>query len=274
MPVPKRRLRRRICACLCEDLENRTLLSSIVWQNKGSDTSDTDSFNAIFGSDADIARADVQQALNDWSAMIRSFNFSIGPDQLPIFISADGTSGFGANASFGDEYQGKPIQGSISLNTGIVGRPDRGYYLDPHPEDDSEFRGNIINAYSGDAPSGSPAFGKYDLYTVIVLEMAHELGMNDAGAELFTSDPNGYLTDTGQTDKSLVGELWAYNGPDVQALFTTDNALTQDLGTPIHTAEPAAGNLVTLNGVTYYGAQDSDNAKFEISRRYLPSYLD
>jgi hypothetical protein len=274
MPSSKRRLRKPARVSLCEKLEERTLFSAIIWQNKGSDASDTDNFSAIFGADASLARADVQQALGDWSAVIQNFNYSVGPDQLPVYISADGAAGFGANASFGSEYQGKPIQGSISLNTGIANRPDRGYYLDPHPEDDGEFRGNIVNAYAADAPVGSPAFGKYDLYTVVALEMAHELGLNNSGSELFTSDPNHYLTDTGQTDKSLVGELWAYNGPDVQALFTTDNALTQDLGAPVHTAEPAAGNQVTLNGVTYYGAQDSDNAKFEIGRRYLPSYLD
>ena len=273
MRSARRRSRDLTVPVSCERLEGRTLLS-IVWQNKGSDSSDSDSFNAIFGAHADIARADVQQALDDWSAVIQNFNYAIGPNQLPVFISADGPAGFGANASFGSQYQGKPIQGSIDLNTGIASRPDRGYYLDPHPEDDAEFRGNIINAYAADAPSGSPAFGKYDLYTVVVLEMAHELGLNNSGGELFTEDPNHYLTDTGQTDKALVGELWAYNGPDVQALFTTDNALTQDLGSPVHTAEPAAGNLVTLNGVTYYGAQDSDNARFEINRRYLPSYLD
>ena len=81
--MPRRRAFAIRSAPLCEHLEVRRLLSSIIWTNKGTDASDDDNFNATFGADADIARADVQQALDDWASIIQNFNFSSGskPDQ-------------------------------------------------------------------------------------------------------------------------------------------------------------------------------------------------
>src|SRR5690348_5928709 len=104
--MPCRRNIAARCAPAWEHLEVRRLLSSILWINKGSATSDDDNFTATFGADADIARADVQQALNDWASIIQNFNFSSGPNQLKVSVSADGPAGFGADASFGDDIGG------------------------------------------------------------------------------------------------------------------------------------------------------------------------
>ena len=263
-----------------ERLESRTLLSAIVWTNEGSATNDSDGFNAVFGADAGIARADVQQALTDWDRVIANFNYPSGPDQMNVTLFMSGDPGFGAEADFGANVNGVPTGGSISINVWDTTKPDNGYYLDPTPQDDGEFRGGIVNAYAANATPNGPAAGKADLYTVVALETAHELGLNNSLAELFTINPNGYVGYTGQRDQArfrgnqVAGYLFTFEGPDVQALFTSDNAGTQDLGTAIHTAEPAAGNTLVRNGVTYYGAQDSDNAIFELGRRYLPSYLD
>src|SRR5205823_10580436 len=44
---------------------------------------------------------------------------------------------------------------------------------------------------------------------------------------------------------------------------------------PIYTPEPALGNYYKdANSIEYFGVQDTGNATFEGSRRYLPSLLD
>jgi hypothetical protein len=55
-----------------------------------------------------------------------------------------------------------------------------GFYLDPNPYGSSEFRGPIINAFIGMATPGGPADGKAALFTVVVAEMAHALGINNS----------------------------------------------------------------------------------------------
>ena len=51
------------------------------------------------------------------------------------------------------------------------------WFMDPTPFEHSEFLGNIINAFSGDAPGGGPAAGKGDFYTVVAAEMTHCMGL-------------------------------------------------------------------------------------------------
>src|SRR5215831_4552857 len=70
---PSRRLRWRP---LLDALEQRTLPSTILWTNRGSSSNDSDGFNAVFGSSADIARSDVDAAIADWQNTIASFNYS------------------------------------------------------------------------------------------------------------------------------------------------------------------------------------------------------
>jgi hypothetical protein len=52
-----------------------------------------------------------------------------------------------------------------------------GWYLDPTPDDNSEFMGGIVNAYSADATPGGPAAGLSDFYTVVAAEMTHCMGL-------------------------------------------------------------------------------------------------
>src|SRR5262245_58605859 len=59
-----------------EVLEDRTVLSTITWQNRGDSMNDTDGFNAVFGANAATARNDVAAAIAAWQAVIANFNYS------------------------------------------------------------------------------------------------------------------------------------------------------------------------------------------------------
>jgi hypothetical protein len=74
-PANNRARRKWNCQPQLEYLEDRTLLSTIIWQNAGSATADTDGFQARYGSDAATARAIVRAAIADWQAVIQDFNF-------------------------------------------------------------------------------------------------------------------------------------------------------------------------------------------------------
>jgi Ca2+-binding RTX toxin-like protein len=261
-----------------ECLEERQLLSTILWANRGSASSDTDGFNAVYGANAATARAVVDAAILAWQNVISDFHFSDGTNtfQLGVFTSSD-DGGTGASASFPTriDANGKPQAGNIHIGSGNNGHGG-GFFLDPTPTDSAEFRGNIVNAFAGDAPSDSPAAGLADLYTVVTLEITHELGLTSDSGLAFRQDPNHFLTNTHVTDKAFgVGTLFTFNGPSVQALFTSNNGGSggSDFGVALHTAEPS-NTFTDPAGVTFFGAQDSGNATFELGRRYLPSLLD
>src|SRR5262245_9992542 len=86
-PRPCQRDRRkanRTSRLLLELLEDRTLLSTIVWVNRGGDL---DGFDQVFGNQANIARADVDAALQAWQNVITNFNYSDGSNEFDMFLS-------------------------------------------------------------------------------------------------------------------------------------------------------------------------------------------
>jgi hypothetical protein len=261
-----------------EPLEDRTVLSTILWANRGVTSGPNDDrFNEVFGSRAEQARNDVAAALRAWQDLISDFHYADGSNTLTVNVSMDTSPGFGAAATFGGPWtdgEGKPTQGKIVVGTGddLLGS---GWFLDPDPVSSSAFRGPIINPYVAEATPGSPAEHLHDLFGVVAIEMAHVMGLNDASNEAFALDPNHYLTPTSKPDASdPPGTLWAFNGPDVQALFTTDNGDSESRPSALHVARPDPANRLTLGGITYFGAEDTDNASYDVGRRYLPTYLD
>src|SRR5207244_3266140 len=93
-----------------EVLEERALLSTIQWTNRGSAMNDSDRFNAVFGANADVARADVDAALRAWQNVITSFNYSsevMLNDTYSVSVSMSMTTGFGASASPTAQVDGK-----------------------------------------------------------------------------------------------------------------------------------------------------------------------
>jgi hypothetical protein len=262
-----------------ERLEDRNLMSTIQWVNEGTLTNDSDGFKAVFGSQAATARHVVEAAIKGWQDVIANFNYSDGSDTFSLTVNMDTSLGGhnrGASADFASKVDAnhKPMAGTIVLGAGDDGF-GAGYFLDPTPFESSEFQGTVINAYAANATSNGPADGLTDLYTLMNLEMTHEMGIIDDPNVQFLRDPNHFLQDANQADAADFGELWTYTGPDVQALLTTDNSGSNSSNSkPLHIAEPDAKNVVTLNNRTYFGVQDVGNPFYEFGRRYLVSDLD
>jgi hypothetical protein len=259
-----------------EILEDRTVPSTITWTNRGNG----DGFDAVFGNRANIARSDVDAALLDWQTMIANFNYPNGTNEYQVRISMSAQTGFGAATGLNFFWQngGKPNFADIQIQSGADGH-GAGWYLDPTPQNAEEFRGTIISPYTANATPGGPADQKADFYSVVAIEMAHAMGLNYQGNQLFTMDLNHYLSNTGVNDATVPagkGTLWTYNGPDAKALFTSNNggAGGSDTGHALHIALPNLNNQIVAGNVTYFGAQDTDVAIGSRSRRYTPSYLD
>jgi hypothetical protein len=256
----------------CEALERRVLLSSIVWTNRGNAS---DGFNGVFGGNAELARNVVDAALLAWQNVIADFNQSDGANTLSLNISMVPTQNNGGAAGDFDELDGIPISASITLDSGSDGQGG-GWFLDPTPGSNEEFRGDIINPFAGDAQFGSPAVGKFDLYTVVASEVCHALGLNPDGDQLFNEDPGGFLVNTGQGDAAFPGKgtLYRFTSPNVRMLYTSNNggATGTDTGDPVHIAEPVPGNIGNVGPDFYFGIEDVNNAQYEGNRRYLPSW--
>jgi hypothetical protein len=240
---------------------------NIVWTNRGPG----DGFDTIFGGGAatDLARANVDAAIDAWEQVITTLNrpSTPGDDTLDITVNmnpgATATS-CGGSASGNFDGDGWPTGGAINVNGNA-----NVWFIDPDPLEHSEFTGNIDNAFSGDAQTGSPAAGLCDMFTLVGSEIIHILGITSNGGSRFqTGGFNTQLTNTGTTC-SGPGDLWQFTGATITALMTSNNGGTggTDFGVPVHTAEPCA----SAAGLS--GANDGGNAIFEGSRRYLPSNL-
>jgi hypothetical protein len=256
-----------------EQLESRTVPSALIhWVNEGNAISDTDGFNAVFGSNAAIARSDVETAINQWVGSLQAFNYSDGSQFFFVTIKMGG-SGNGASAGSPSRFDpnGRPEADTITIGSGADGHGS-GWYLDPTPTSSEEFQGTIVNPYVMDATPGGPAAGLYDLESAALGGMTQALGMKPASGSAFNSSP--FFHNVGQADAATVGNLWVFDGPDVQALFTSDNNGNASTGGPLHTAEPSAANVVSYAGTTYYGFADAANPLQQTGRRYLLSYAD
>src|SRR4051812_5486670 len=58
-----------------EPLEVRTLLSNIIWANRGSQSGDSDRFGQFFGNNAEKARRVVDAAVAAWAHVVQDFNY-------------------------------------------------------------------------------------------------------------------------------------------------------------------------------------------------------
>jgi hypothetical protein len=249
----------------------------ISWSNRGSLTNDSDNFNAVFGpTRAEIARNVVEAAIMAWEYAIVDIHGQGGRNWIGVDIYADpSTTGWGGGelTKAVDDF-GIPIRGNITFNAGnATATPDRGWYLDATPSDHSEFMGSITNAFAGRAVAGA-ASGLFDLYTVVVSELAHLVGVGNGPT---SSDETRWETWNGYANSNVpdnnegggVGKLWYLYNPQFQQLMTSNNGGPggSDVGFPVHTSP---GNLfVAGDGMTYAGSQDAGNSRYAVSERYL-----
>jgi len=260
---------------------------SIVWTNRNTFTGTADNrFDDVFGTSAPAAQAVVDAALQAWQRVITSWNRSDGTSTMQVNISMD-PSATGLGGAGGPDAtapaDGKPRTGSITINRGNV-TPDpndsNGWYLDPFPNDYSEFQGAILNPFAGNPTAGVGG----ELYSVVAAEITHVLGLispkaggqgaNFVGYGLIGS---GYTQPTGQRDNAegggTSGYFYAFNGPSISHAMTSYNSGDSDddsWGNVIHTAGGTAN--FTHNGVNYRGTDDDGNAAGG-GERTLPSWV-
>jgi hypothetical protein len=244
----------------------------IRWTNRGTPTNDSDRFNSVFGAGAEAARQVVDAALRHFERMVGSFNYASGPDEynLSLSMSATGTS-LGASASLNTTLGGKPKSGTVTMGRGGTG--SSAWWIDPTPDDHSEFQGSILHAFTSDATPGGPADGRRDFYTVVCAEVTHCLGLY--GGLGMVPSWDALTTNTGIPDNAEgggVGNFWVFRGPSIKHLLTGNNGGPSGNAFPggVHSAGPTE-NGIFFDGLQYIGAHDIGNARYEASRRYFPN---
>src|SRR5262249_799969 len=100
------------------------------------------------------------------NALVRYQNAGLTPDQLPNVIAVNFVI-----PDMAPGVIGQTVGSTIYLSRDAAGY---GWFVDPTPDDDSEFTGQPMTAISG-----GPASGKIDLLTVVLHELAHEAGVPD-----------------------------------------------------------------------------------------------
>ena len=245
--------------------------ADIIWTNRGQAS---DNF-AVFGANATRAREVVDAVLIAFERMIGDFNYSNGTNNFNVNITTSGNhNGASASMNLATILSGKPKSGTVTMGRGGNGAGS-GWFFDPTPNDNTEFQGGIVNAFSGDATPGGPAANLGDFYTVVAAEIAHCLGLYGSVLPGWTArTTNTFIPDTAEAGSGNTGSrgyFYVFQGPSIKHLLTSNNGGGggSDWGSAVHAAGP--GVNVNFGGDTYTGSQDIGNAVYEFGRRYVPN---
>ncbi len=162
----------------CEQLENRSMMfAPIIWVNQHQ-------FGEPFGPvNSALAINIIGEAISEWSRAIDSFNYrNIGSADwskgfYELFVNVqnlnmNGNSSTLANATpHAVDGDGKPFGGHINIDVNAAGA---GWFFDPTPGDDYEFKNPISLFTAGGGPD------KQDLYSTVLHELGHALGLSSS----------------------------------------------------------------------------------------------
>jgi hypothetical protein len=304
-----RRRRARVATLYaCESLEQRQLLSTIVWANRGVLSGpNSDRVNDVFGPIyAGQVRPLIDAVLQSWSRVISNFNYPGGGNtyNMTIQFAASGTS-LGANAGpTSTASDGKPLTGSMTIGRGGDG-PDTdvdidgdgvpdpvgdgvGWFVDTTPFDNSEFESYNNNGFAGyNTDPASPAANLGDLYEVTLHEMGHAMGLlptaqiQARSTNINTSTPQtpspGSVDTIDAPASTPPSTYWRFDGAHVKTLETSYDSGGQS-GTQFNANgsqhHAPAGASATVNGVTYLGSDDLMTPYYSNNQRRLISDTD
>ena len=215
----------------CEPLEDRRMLANIVWENRAvfNDADPNDNrFDNVFGGATTLqAIGVVDAAIDHWERVIDNFNYPGGGDySITISMNAtavgNGPGPMGANGGFSATRDDKPSAGfmAIGWRSGIVPTPNlaAGWYLDPTPMEHSEFQGTFLNAF---VRQPSIALGGLDLFTVVLHELGHAVGLGATPQTLLQATDSG-ITDTINTPASTpASTYWRLADVSQESLWTS-----------------------------------------------------
>jgi hypothetical protein len=250
--------------------------TSIVWSNRGHPS---DGFDLNFGASAAAGRAVVDAVFDLWEGIITDWNRSDGTTTLQINLAIANSNGFGGGAHPDPivPNDGKPRTGVISLGRGNNSsnpNDSNGWFFDPTPFDNSEFLGNIVNAYAGTDSAGVGS----DMFSVISAELAHVMGlisdMHNLGGFYQGYQVENWSTNTGIADNAEgggVGTFYVFDGPTIDHLMTSFDSGAGSWGNVVHTAG-GTGNI-NFAGRNWIGSEDGGNAIGASNERTLPSYV-
>jgi hypothetical protein len=289
-----------------EALEDRRMLSAIVWMNRytfdGTDDNHFDEafniplpFGAIDTTKRDEAIAVVDAVILKWERVINSFNYVSPSTAFQVNISMTAAAqGIGPGALTANTPQssigytdGKPSSAAITIGwrTGLAEPADvkGGWYLDPTPNDLGEFlatnttTAKQTNAFFGLTPNGTlSGVDVLDLFSTVEHELGHAVGLYSNNQTLMSPLPatalQGTATKTNTNDFNNMPLpipnpfYWRVDTTNVHTLWTGWDAAQDDNG-PGHFAD--AGASVTVAGRTYLGANGLMNAQDRYHGRKL-----
>jgi hypothetical protein len=149
-------------------------LFAVVWVNRGSAADDSDNFAAVYGANQDVARQIVDQAISDWSAVIRDFDYDRDNDPTTnntfrLILIADNVVSGDFGETFFDLINvfGKPTSAVVYMGLGGTD----GWFFDPSPANHNEFT-HIVNPFQ--ASSTQPG---NDFYRSILHQIGHAVGI-------------------------------------------------------------------------------------------------
>ncbi len=162
----------------CEQLENRRMMfAPIIWVNQHQ-------FGEPFGPTVSALAINViGEAISEWSRVIDSFNYrNIGKADwskgfFELFINVQDLNMNGDSSTVASarphavDGDGKPFGANINIDDNAAGK---GWYFDPTPGDDYEFKTPVSLFTIEGGPNGQ------DLYSTVLHELGHALGLSSS----------------------------------------------------------------------------------------------